>query len=590
MSLVPWCGVIACSGLSGSRVGDLVEIVPGPGAEKCGLGAVLSLEEKNVRIGLLGGAARKSSQVRVLPQTYQEGAGLEALLADISGRCVDPLGAAWPIPDQASGQEPLALRGVLSTVVRGWRSWGRKLSDHSAQGTSGVVWTGIGVIDSLAPLRRGGSLVLSGPSSAGKLELAISLARAHQGCAEVGRKRRTLFVSLGQSEAGVARTSALLGLDDASSGTEKTTPGLTLLCAPTSMTKPASSVFLRALTPIVALELGQWSAQEYGEDVLVVVEEMTSLVAATNDVQGALVRPLSKAPTEREPSPPPAAAAAARRVCGSVLDRAGTFKSGGSLSVLVLAHSNDEDAESRAVTEALDGLADAFLSLSPPRAIATRRKRPETIDEVKRQAAARKSEKGEIFGSAKSLQVDWPELLARVAPPPAFASGNAPGGLHMGLVVASGALRQLLQSSSRDLEGLELAARVGIHLEEEDPARKAGIDRGVASRELLVASSAAAAAANPCLATQSLAAVLCALAELDESFAEQGGVSSVLENEAPWKRVEAAFLEDPDMLASVEQEWVLSRPAVIADPVFAASLASKQLINLANKRTPAFAK
>jgi len=485
-------GLATCSGLSSARLGDVVSI----GGDSSGV--VLSLERRAVRLGLLAPGARVGAAVEALGESVRGSAGqeeavasaIEATLAAWTGRRVDAVGGTWPAPSTGSNEGSRSLPSantcaLLSSAVRHWRHWPSKLSARKPSGAkeasdevnlSGIVPTGVPLVDALAPLRRGGALVLTGPPGCGGSALAATIARNHlnsyyplgDGDAAASPSassgvKRVLYVSLGPSEAAIAQTAAALGLgldhDNANA------PMTLLLAAPASAGSP---LFSRTLAPFVALELAQAAASK-GDEVLVVIDGVGALASLVADQKDAIVDHGSSSSSSSgggRVQSPAAAASAARELVASLLDRACVLKGSGSISMVAVGYAPsaaaaaaaaawgapaDGGGAGSAAADALASMADATLWLSP--------------EDRRMELCAH---------GTRPLSVDWSAMEDVGGAPPAFAvtrSGSASNQEQAAAsVVGSGAsmsvlgvsLRRLLKERAEDEAGAALAQQVGI--------------------------------------------------------------------------------------------------------------------------------
>ena len=491
-------GLATCSGLSSARLGDVVSI------GGSGSGVVLSLERRAVRLGLLAPGARVGAAVEALSEGDTSSASqeesisksIEASLAAWTGRRVDAIGGTWPaLSSSNSNQGSRSLLSadtcaLISSAVRHWRHWPSRLSARRPSGAkgsfgegkrSGTVPTGVPLVDALAPLRRGGALVLTGPPGCGGSALAATIARNHlnsyyplgNGDAAVSSSassgvRRVLYVSLGPSEAAIAQTAAALGLglDHDNTAPPAVNRPMTLLAAPATSGSP---LFSRTLAPFVALELAQVAASN-GDEVLVVIDGVGALASLVADQKDAIVghgnSSTSSSGGGRVQSPA-AAASAARELVASLLDRACVLKGSGSISMVAVGYAPsaaaaaaaaawgapaDGGGAGSAAADALSSMADATLWLSPE----DRRMEP-------------------CAHGTRPLSVDWSAMEEIGGAPPAFAvsrSGSSTQELAQAgsTLVGSGAsmsvlgvsLRRLLKERAEDEAGAALAQQVGI--------------------------------------------------------------------------------------------------------------------------------
>lgn len=489
-------GLATCSGLSSARIGDVVSI------GGSGSGVVLSLERRAVRLGLLAPGARVGAAVEALSEGDTRSASqeestsksIEATLAAWTGRRVDAIGGTWPAPSSNSNQGSRSLLSadtcaLISSAVRHWRHWPSRLSARRPSGTkessgevnrSGTVPTGVPLVDALAPLRRGGALVLTGPPGCGGSALAATIARNHlnsyyplgNGDAAVSSSaspgvRRVLYVSLGPSEAAIAQTAAALGLglDHNNTAPPAVDIPMTLLAAPATSGSP---LFSRTLAPFVALELAQAAASN-GDEVLVVIDGVGALASLVADQKDAIVGHGNSSTSSGggRVQSPAAAASAARELVASLLDRACVLKGSGSISMVAVGYAPsaaaaaaaaawgapaDGGGAGSAAADALSSMADATLWLSPE----DRRMEP-------------------CAHGSRPLSVDWSAMEEAGGAPPAFAvsrSGSSTQELAQAgsTVVGSGAsmsvlgvsLRRLLKERAGDEAGAALAQQVGI--------------------------------------------------------------------------------------------------------------------------------
>jgi hypothetical protein len=335
------------------------------------------------------------------------------------------------------------------------------------------------LVDALAPLRRGGALVLTGPPGCGGSALAAAIARNHlvgyyppldAASSSPGAARRVVYVSLSPSEAAVAQTAALLGLG-LDHGSDPIAARVTLIAAPASAGSP---LFARTLAPFVALELAS-AAAALGDDVLLVVDGVGALAALVSDQKDALLGSGQARPGgsgSRGSSggggrvqSPAAAASAARGLVASLLDRACVLRERGSVSVLAVGYAPsaaaaaaaaawgapaDGGGAAGAAAEALASMADATLWLSPEDRH-TRRSGPL---------------------EATPLSVDWGAMEEAGGAPPAFAASSGAKNVVAAEAVGFGggaamavlgvALRRLLKERAEGAAGAALALRVGI--------------------------------------------------------------------------------------------------------------------------------
>jgi F0F1-type ATP synthase alpha subunit len=310
-------GIALCSGLKEAKVGDLVQLEGGKG-----MGVVLSLEEYSVRLGVLQGNARTGNNVTMKPlasssSSHKVGDQVSDHFRNLSGSQINPLGSVLgpKATDQhATNANATAayvssfpmMEEFVSKASRHWRTWPSKLSERTStrhviekSDQCGTIFTGIPALDTLCPIRRGGSMIISGPQK-NSTHLATKIANNFLS-SQIStnsllkdnnrhRQRRVIYVNMSHNDSSLIQLAKDLGIeavDPANNGNRQHREqqhhrAVTLIGAPLNSTKSGGGMdnqsnvatFCRTLAPYVGIELGEHAAKHNQEDVLVIIDEV----------------------------------------------------------------------------------------------------------------------------------------------------------------------------------------------------------------------------------------------------------------------------------------------------------------------------
>jgi len=371
-------GIVTCSGLSNAKIGDLVYLNENNNNENIGI--VLTLEEYSVRLGILNGNPRTGNLVTMKEKQLinkeeeeteeRHKINITKLLEDISNTHIDSLGCSnMKIIGKENNEETVneSILYMLSKATCHWKHWSRKpINQHISAYTrmtnhtdnddnidnkntdiQGTIFSGVPALDLLCPIRRGGSIVISGPQKQ-CTQLATQISNNFlenddkQNRNKLKKKKRVIYVNLGHNKTVLTQLANELKINENDETNE--TKQLTLISAPKSSS--SSSLFSRTISPYLALELGEKAAMLKGEDVLVIIDEVGGLAHDVMNAQDALLQSSQKSHTKLNQTirSKVALSTSSRTISASLLDRATimTNSSHSSSSSSISNHHQDE--------------------------------------------------------------------------------------------------------------------------------------------------------------------------------------------------------------------------------------------------------
>ena len=505
-------GIAECSGLQQVRVGDLVELEDGT------RGLVLSLEERTVKVAILTTGASLSASticrdaaVQSVDEMYADpqSSDINGLLEEVSGRILNPLGENWP-PENVASPVPKdsdrTLQKIVHDAARKWRQWPSNAPSRlSTREVFQRLPTGVPVLDALFPVRRGGSIVISGPPNAtlDKSNLACAIAKNHvngvydrsfeermsllaadkdEGNSKMERPRRCIYVSVGHSASATARTAGSLGLAPKSAFSNENIKGgaepITFIAAPApDGLSPPLPLFIRSIAPFVALEIAERAMScgtssedtDGGEDVLVVIDEVGMFVAGAMDVSDTIVTrgPKAAPKSGMQVRDATASASLTRSLCASLLDRAAVLRNGGGSLTLVAVDRTSEGiaSETNIVDTSADIVSEALLSLA----------------DVSVPLHASSHNAGLV---GREILVDWEKVADQPnafvtfsSLSPCLSSPSPSSSVGHALSMLGATLQRLLRDHIEAKKSAAIAREIGFLVEEEDPEKHEALDR-----------------------------------------------------------------------------------------------------------------
>ena len=260
-------GVARISGLSRAMANEMIAF---PGDV---YGITFNLEEDEVGVVLLGDAGRlkEGDQARTTGRLLSVPVGKELL-----GRAVDALGRPLDGKGPIEAKETYPVERIAPGILP------RKSVDQPVQ-------TGIMAVDAMIPIGRGQRELIIGDRSTGKTTIAtdtiINQARINrEGLASGDPKFRpvySIYVAIGQKNANIARTIALL---EAHNALEYTI----VVCA-SAGDNPSSQY----IAPYAGCAMGEWFMHR-GMDALVVYDDLSKHAVAYRQLSLVLKRPAGR--------------------------------------------------------------------------------------------------------------------------------------------------------------------------------------------------------------------------------------------------------------------------------------------------------
>ncbi len=250
-------GIARIHGLGDCVTSELIEFDVQDSAGQPIRGLALNLEEETVGAVVMGDASniKEGSEVRTTGQVASVPVG-EALM----GRVVNALGVPVDERGPLATQETYPMERIAPGVVS------RVSVDQPLQ-------TGIKAIDAMIPLGRGQRELIIGDRSIGKTAIAID--------SIINQKNSDvicIYVSIGQKEAKVAQTAAILEENGALDHTIIVSAGA------------SESAALQYLAPYAGVAMSEYFVAK-GRDVLIIYDDLSKHAWAYREVSLLLRRP-----------------------------------------------------------------------------------------------------------------------------------------------------------------------------------------------------------------------------------------------------------------------------------------------------------
>src|SRR3989344_248092 len=251
-------GVIAASGLSQVKMGELVEFDNGS------IGVALHLDEDSVSIILLG----KGEDLKEGNKVKTTGKLLSIPVSEsFLGRVINPLGEPLDGGVKLSKGKAMPLERVAAGVVE------RTPVDTPLK-------TGIKAIDAMSPIGRGQRELIIGDRGLGKTAIAIDTIINQRN--KTGKKPVIcIYVAIGQKQSNIARVIGKLEEEGALSFS-------IIVSAPSSF--PAT---LQYIAPYAGCAIAEYFLEK-GEDILIVYDDLTKHAWAYRQLSLVLRRPAGR--------------------------------------------------------------------------------------------------------------------------------------------------------------------------------------------------------------------------------------------------------------------------------------------------------